>query len=89
MESILGMRTMWDGFSEAGIESILHSSAIRPSSDEFEEGRVIKGQKKVFAPSLDEYEAHMRTHIAFRRFMFILCEGKSQESGSCECLEKC
>ena len=37
--------------------------ALEPS----EEGRHTVGQKKVFAPSAEEQEAHMRTHIPYRR----------------------
>ena len=41
-----------------------------------EEGRHIAGQKKVFAPSAEEKEAHMRTHIPYRRWCEFCVRGK-------------
>ena len=40
---------------------------MEESSEHEEEGRHIPGQKRVFAPSAEEREAHMRTHIPYRR----------------------
>ncbi len=33
-----------------------------------EEGRIIKGQKKVVSPGREEWDNHMRTHIPYRKW---------------------
>ena len=58
-----------------------HDSAVRPiEAFEGEEGRVITGQKKIFAPSQAEYEDHMRTHIPFRRWCPFCVRGKCKSA---------
>ena len=53
---------------------------VEETSEPEEEGRHIPGQKKVFAPSAEEKEAHMRTHIPYRRW----CEYcvRTQDTGN-------
>ena len=48
--------------------------------DETEEGRVILGQKRVYAPSAKEYEDHMRTHIPYRRWCESCVRGKAKNT---------
>ena len=52
-------------------------------SEPEEEGRRIPGQKKVFAPSAEEMEAHMRTHIPYRRWCeyCVRANAKTQDTG--------
>ena len=50
-------------------------------SEPEEEGRRIPGQKKVFAPSAEEMEAHMRTHIPYRRWCEYCVRGKCKNPG--------
>ena len=45
-----------------------------------EEGREIRGQKKVFAPSLAEYEAHMIPHVPFRKWCPFCVRGRQRIS---------
>ena len=80
---------MESGFCGAGqalgIEKSIEKS-IRPIEEERgeegnwdgaeEEGRSIKGQKNVEAPSQAEYEAHMRTHIPYKRWCPFCVKGK-------------
>ena len=54
-----------DGQAEEGIEG-----------DEGEEGREVRGQKPVYKPSQAEWEAHMRTHIPFRKWCPYCVRGK-------------
>ena len=64
------------------------SKTIRPSKSKkqckcekvfsAEEGRAIKGQRYVVAPSREEYENHMRTHIPFRKWCQFCVMGKSK-----------
>ena len=51
------------------------------ASDQEEEGRYIPGQKKVLAPSAEEQEAHMRTHIPHRRWCEYPVRGKGKNPG--------
>ena len=44
--------------------------------DAEEEGRKIKGQESVAAPSQAEYEAHMRTHLPYKRWCPFCVKGK-------------
>ena len=41
-----------------------------------EEGRKIKGQESVAAPSQAEYEAHMRSHLPYKRWCPFCVKGK-------------
>ena len=41
-----------------------------------EEGRVMKGKKNIEAPSKEEYEEHMRTHIPYRSWCPFCVKGK-------------
>ena len=48
---------------------------------EEEEGREIKGQKTIPGPSEEEYEAHMRTHIPYRKWCPFCVKGKRIAEG--------
>ena len=48
---------------------------------EEEEGREVKGQKIIQGPSKDEYEAHMRTHIPYRKWCPFCVQGKRVAEG--------
>ena len=56
-------------FSKAAVNGDHHCEGIRPKKNteisevNSEEGRSVTGQKRVYAPSAQEYEDHMRTHI--------------------------
>ena len=75
------MPAVWASFSWAGKVGSRRSSAVRPCEEVCEggeEGREIRGQKKVFAPSLAEYEAHMITHVPFRKWCPFCVRGKAK-----------
>ena len=61
-------------FSKAAVSSDLHCEGIRPKQIteirevNSEEGRSVIGQKRVYAPSAQEYDDHMRTHIPYRKW---------------------
>ena len=44
--------------------------------EEGEEARMIKGKKAVRQPNQEEYDAHMRTHIPFRKWCPHCVKGK-------------
>ena len=44
------------------------------------EGREIKGQKAVWQPSKEEWDAHMRSHVPFRRWCPFCVKGKCKAS---------
>ncbi len=44
--------------------------------EEEEEGRTIKGAKRVYLPSKDEWDNHMRSHIPFRRWCAFCVKGR-------------
>ena len=48
---------------------------------EEEEGREVKGQKIIQGPSKEEYEAHMRTHIPYRKWCPFCVKGKRIAEG--------
>ena len=48
---------------------------------EEEEGREVKGQKTIQGPSKEEYEAHMRTHIPYRKWCPFYGKGKRVAEG--------
>ena len=69
--------------SKAGMGCSIHCKAIRPEIkevEETEEGRVILGQKRVYAPSGKEYEDHIRTHIPYRRWCECCVRGKAKNT---------
>ena len=47
-----------------------------PDEEEVEEGRVIKGMKRVYLPSKEEWDSHMRNHIPFRRWYEFCVKGR-------------
>ena len=49
--------------------------------DAEEEGRDVKGQKTIPGPSKEEYEAHMRTHIPYRKWCPFCVKGKRIAEG--------
>ena len=49
--------------------------------DAEEEGRDVKGQKTIPGPSKEEYEAHMRTHIPYRKWCPFCVKGKRISEG--------
>ena len=48
------------------------------TSEPNEGGRHIRGQKRVLAPSAEEQEAHMRTHIPYRRWCEFCVRGRCE-----------
>ena len=48
---------------------------------EEEEGREVKGQKIIQGPSKEEYEAHMRTHIPYRKWCPFCVKSKRVAEG--------
>ena len=42
-----------------------------------QEGRSVVGQKRVYAPSAQEYDDHMRTHIPYRKWCECCVRGKA------------
>jgi len=44
--------------------------------EEMEEGRIMKGKRPIRQPTRDEYEAHRRTHIPFRKWCPHCVKGK-------------
>ena len=44
------------------------------------EGRAIKGQKAVWQPSKEEWDAHMRSHVPFRRWCPFCVKGQCKSS---------
>ena len=54
---------------------------MKEPSEQEEEGRHIPGQRRVFAPSAEEREAHMRTHIPYRRWCEYCVRGKCKNPG--------
>ena len=45
-----------------------------------EEGRSVMGQKRVYAPSAQEYEDHMRSHILYRKWCECCVRGKAKNA---------
>ena len=73
-------------FSKAGVSGDSHCEGIRPrkiteiSEVNSEEGRNVMGQKRVYAPSAQEYEDHMRTHIPYRKWCECCVRGKAKNA---------
>ena len=63
-----------------------HCEGIRPRNIteirevNLEEGRSVTGQKRVYAPSAQEYDDHMRTHIPYRKWCECCVRGKAKNA---------
>ena len=66
------------GNGEAGVPAGMEAGRTEPSKggstntaieeEKEEEGRIMKGQKKVVAPGREEWDNHMRAHIPYRKW---------------------
>ena len=63
------------GNGEAGSATVDNASSDQPGKpaeedgqETMEEGRIMKGQKKVASPGREEWDNHMRTHIPYRKW---------------------
>ena len=60
----------------AGFNQDAEKSRLSTEDRDDLEGRFIRGQKPVSAPSKDEWDSHMRTHIPYRRWCPFCVKGK-------------
>ena len=50
-----------------------------PEEKTFEEGRIIKGQKRIVKPGREEWDNHMRVHIPYRKWCPCCVGGKRKD----------
>ena len=57
-------------------------SSLSQEDEEGNEGKAIKGQKRINLPSKEEWDNHMRCHIPFRRWCMFCVKGRCKSGGA-------